>query len=119
MLEVTANAQNRLQEVIERSGGAETLVRISAVRGPHGCVHGWRLGLEDDASPNDTTFEAGTVRMLVEAELVEPLTGAVVDYREGATGIGFTIETPAAAGHGHGHGTGHGGCAHGDGHGHG
>jgi iron-sulfur cluster assembly accessory protein len=118
LLEVTGDARRKLREVIERSGHAETLVRIAAVRGPHGCIHGWRLALEDEAGPEDTTFETGDVKVLVEAELTEPLEGAVVDYREDASQIGFTIQAPAAAtGHGHGHGHGHGGCAHGDGHG--
>jgi iron-sulfur cluster assembly accessory protein len=118
LLEVTADAQRKLQEVIERSGQPEALVRIAAVRGPHGCIHGWRLGLEGDARPEDTTVRTGDVSVLVDAELTEALEGAVVDYREDASHIGFTIEAPAAAS-GHGHAHGNGGCAHGHGHGHG
>lgn len=114
MFEITSEAQLKLQEVIGRSGQSDTLVRIAAVRGPHGCIHGWRLALVDEAGPDDKTVQAGDVRVLVDAELTETLEGAVVDYREDASHIGFTIEAPAASmGHGHGHGQG--GCAHGHG----
>ena len=112
-LEITTGARQKLREVIERSGRPDTLVRIAAVRGPHGCIHGWRLALENEASPEDTTVPAGDVKVLVDAELTETLEGAVVDYREDASQIGFTIDAPAASmGHGHGRGNGRGGCGH-------
>ncbi len=64
------------------------------VRGPHGCVHGWRLAIEGMKEPEDTVVRAGDVRILVEPDLVEILDGASIDYREDAMGIGFVIEAP-------------------------
>jgi len=108
LIEITSDAQRKLQEVIDRTGQSDTLVRVAAVRGPHGCIHGWRLALEEHAGPKDTVVRAGEVKVLVDVELTETLRGAVVDYREDANSIGFTINAPSASvGHEHG------GCGHG------
>ncbi|MBI2166014.1 MAG: hypothetical protein HYU29_06380 [Chloroflexi bacterium] len=96
MLTVTHEAQEKLKEVLESRGLAEGMVRVDAVRGPHGCVHGWKLALEETTGPEDVVISAGPMRMLAEPELVELLDGASVDYREDATGIGFVIEVPGA-----------------------
>ncbi len=111
MVSVSESAELKLNELIGADGGA---VRVAVIRGPHGCVHGWQLAVEEQQSPDDIVVPAGEVRVLIEPELGDLLEGASIDYREDATGIGFTIDAPQAA-HGHGHGQGHGGggCHHG------
>lgn len=109
MVSITPRAQEKLKEVLDSNGSPEASVRVAVVRGPHGCVHGWRLAVEDMADPEDTIVEVGTVRVLVEPELVEILDGASIDYREDAMSIGFTIEAPNTPPPMHEHG---GGCHH-------
>lgn len=94
MVSVTSRAQEKLKEVLVSNGSPEVSVRIAVVRGPHGCVHGWRLAIEKAKAPEDTVVHAGNMRILVEPELMEILAGASIDYREDALGIGFTIEAP-------------------------
>ena len=94
MVSLSSRAQEKLRDVLESSGSPEASVRIGVVRGPHGCVHGWNLAIDQGAGPEDTVVEAGDVRLLVEPELVAILDGASVDYREDAMGIGFTIDVP-------------------------
>jgi iron-sulfur cluster assembly protein len=114
VVSVTTRAQEKLKEVLQANGSAESLVRVAVIRGPHGCVHGWKLVIEGESTPGDTMVEAGDVRIVVEEELGSVLDGASIDYREDASGIGFIVHTPNAAEHGHGHGHGHGGggCQH-------
>lgn len=94
MVSVTFRAQEKLKEVLDSNGSPKASIRIAVVRGPHGCVHGWKLAVESQADPEDTIVEAGPVHILVEQELVEILDGATIDYREDSMGIGFTIEAP-------------------------
>ena len=94
MISVTPKAQGKLKNVLDSNGSPKASVRIAAMLGPHGCVHGWRLAIENLVAPADTIVKAGSVRLLMESDLVEDLDGATIDYREDALGIGFTIEAP-------------------------
>ncbi len=94
MVAVTARAQEKLKAVLDAKSMSEALVRVGVVRGPHGCIHGWNLAIEDLAKPNDTIVASGPVRLAVDPELVEILDGASIDYREDSLGIGFVIEAP-------------------------
>ncbi|MBI4338256.1 MAG: iron-sulfur cluster assembly accessory protein [Chloroflexi bacterium] len=109
MLALTPKAQEKLHAVLDSNGLPNASVRIAAVLGPHGCVHGWKLALEDAPAPQDTVVQAGGVRLLVEPDLAEALEGALIDYREDGLGIGFTIEAPNTPPPMHQHG---GGCHH-------
>jgi len=86
---------------------AEPHVRVSVVHGPHGCVHGWSLGLEEDQGPGDQMLAFGSVRLLVGDDLAEALDGATIDYRMDESAIGFTIDAPGSQSN-HDHG----GCGH-------
>lgn len=108
MVSVTTRAQDKLREVLDSSGLPDASVRVAVVRGPHGCVHGWKLAVALEEL-GDAVFQAGDVRILVEPELAEILDGASIDYREDAREIGFTIEAPNTPAPMHDHG---GGCRH-------
>ena len=94
MVTVTPKAREKLEEVLNSQGSSEASVRVAVVRGPHGCVHGWTLAIEDKVDPGDTVVQVGEVRILVGLDLVDILDGASIDYREDAVGIGFTVEAP-------------------------
>jgi iron-sulfur cluster assembly protein len=105
MISLTTEAQEKLASIIGTQEGTEPAVRVSVVRGPHGCVHGWNLGIENDQQPDDTVLAFGRLRLLIEPELIDVLDGAQIDYQENRSAIGFTIDAPNSQGHG-----GHGGC---------
>lgn len=107
MITITPEAQQKLSDVVESQDTASG-VRVAVVRGPHGCVHGWRLELENSQRSEDLVFTYGALKLMVESELVEELHDATIDYREDGTVIGFEIDVPeSGAGGSHG---GHGGC---------
>ncbi|GMQ84723.1 MAG: iron-sulfur cluster assembly accessory protein [Acidimicrobiia bacterium] len=107
MISLTTEAQEKLASIVGTDNGTESAVRVSVIRGPHGCVHGWNLGIEDEQNPDDTVLEFDGLRLLVEPDLTEALEGAKIDYTENSSAIGFTIDAPNSQGHG---GNEHGGC---------
>lgn len=108
MLELTDVATRKLTEVLESSGNPDSPVRIEAVRGQHGCIHGWKLGISGEPEAGDLVDKIGTLRVVVDSDLSDALDGAVVDYKEDQDGIGFVIEAPNKPPPKHGHG----GCNH-------
>lgn len=109
MIAITPRAQEKLNDIIASQETASG-VRVSVVRGPHGCVHGWSLEIENERRSDDRIFTYGELEVMVEPELVEALADAAIDYREDATGIGFRIDVPDAVGAGGHGGHGDGGC---------
>jgi iron-sulfur cluster assembly accessory protein len=107
MISVTAEAQRKLEEVLEARGSVAAPIRVGVVRGPHGCVHGWRLGIDESPRSEDIVLTFGPVQLLIEPSLSDTLEGAVIDYREDATGIGFTIDAPNTPQREHDGGCGH------------
>ena len=108
MITITPEAQDKLNDIIA-SRDAASGVRVSVVRGPHGCVHGWSLEIEDDRRADDVVVTFGELDLMIEPELIGTLEDAAIDYREDGSGIGFKIDVPTASGAGR-HGGGHGGC---------
>jgi Fe-S cluster assembly iron-binding protein IscA len=106
MITVTPAAQDKLLEILDSEEANDSAVRVSVVRGPHGCVHGWSLGIANDAGPEDVIESFGKLNVIAESALEEALTGASIDYREDANGIGFIIDAPNGSGHGSGGGCG-------------
>lgn len=94
MISMTTAAQEKLEQVVATESSTVRLVRVAVVRGPHGCIHGWRLGIEDSAQPDDVELGFGRLGVLIESDLIDTLEGATIDYREDGGAIGFTIETP-------------------------
>ncbi len=106
MLTLTTEAQAQLTDIIDSTDITDARVRVSVVRGPHGCVHGWSLGLEEEEHPDDLVLTFGTLRLLVEHDLEEALEGATIDYRLDVNAIGFTIDAPGSQSNGGGGGCG-------------
>lgn len=104
MLSLTTEAEDKLKGIIDSTDMTNPHIRVSVVRGPHGCVHGWSLGLEEDREPDDLVLPFGSLRLLVEHDLAGALDSATIDYRVDANAIGFTIDAPGSQDHG--------GCGH-------
>lgn len=96
MIAVTPAAQDKLTEILDAQTVAANQVRVSVVRGPHGCVHGWSLAIEEELRPDDVVYAVGNLQVVVEPDLTEALDGATIDYREDNAAIGFTIDAPTA-----------------------
>lgn len=109
MVTVSATAQQKLREVLVSQSSQGATVRVGVVRGPHGCIHGWKLSIEQAGSPDDIVFRQGDLRLVADPDLEDALAGASIDYREDALGIGFTINAPNAPPPMHEHGR---GCQH-------
>ncbi len=100
MIQLTESAQDKLTEIINTQVTPHNHIRVSDVRGPHGCIHGWVLSLDHDPSPNDIVATCGNVPIVIAPDLVERLHGATIDYREdGNRALGFTIDTPEPRDH--------------------
>ena len=106
MISITPEAQQKLSDIVESQATAVG-VRVSAVRGPHGCIHGWELGLDDRERPDDVVVVQGDLQILVDSGLAGDLRDAKIDYSEDGSVIGFSVEAPKGAPAGA-----HGGCSH-------
>lgn len=82
-------------ELMQDGSGSDLALRIS-VRG--GGCSGFRYDFSFDETPgaDDTLFEQGGVRLLVDAASASQLAGAHIDYQEGSQGSGFVIHNPNA-----------------------
>ena len=70
------------------------MLRVSAVRGPHGCIHGWQLAIEHESRDSDVAVTKGELDILIDPTVAPMLTGATIDYREDTGGLGFVISPP-------------------------
>jgi Fe-S cluster assembly iron-binding protein IscA len=107
MITITTRARDELEEILASAPSPGSAVRVEVVRGPHGCVHGWRLGIDETERAEDLVVRDGDLRLLVDPGIGSLLEGALLDYREDASAIGFVIDAPGA---GHDHERGH--CSH-------
>ena len=118
MLEVTSPALEKLKEVIEDQGDAETGLRVIAMPSGNGSVQ-YMMTAEKDTQQDDIVLEVQGLRFLMDADSVPFLDEATIDYVEELTKVGFVINNPNfASGGGCGSGScgcGNGGCGCGSG----
>jgi iron-sulfur cluster assembly protein len=96
MLDVTENAVNQLRALLrEREDAADKGLRVQIAKG--GCSGlQYEMAL-DSAKPGDAVTQRDGVAFFVDPESADYLRGAVLDYKDGLTGTGFTITNPNAA----------------------
>ncbi len=93
-LRVTERAFARLAEIAEGSGEAKAL-RVAVLGG--GCSgFSYEFALEDAPADGDTVIEHDGQRVLVDAESLPFLAGAVVDFKDELIGARFAVENPNA-----------------------
>jgi iron-sulfur cluster assembly protein len=90
MLRLTDKAIEAVRDVCAIDQG----LRITATRGCSGLSYG--MGLEGEASDGDHVLDMGGLKVFVDPASALWLTGAVVDFAEGAQGPGFVFENPNA-----------------------
>lgn len=94
-LTVTANAAQKVRELIEQEDNPELKLRIFIQGG--GCS-GFQYGFtfDDTANDDDTRIEKDGVTLLIDPLSFQYLVGAEIDYQEGLQGAQFVLKNPNA-----------------------
>jgi iron-sulfur cluster assembly protein len=94
MIHVTDSAFQHLQTLVNERGEPGKGLRIYVESG--GCA-GMQYGMTLDAEQEgDEAFERDGIKVLVDAESLQFLRGATVDYSDDLAGEGFRIHNPNA-----------------------
>ena len=104
ILEITPQAAEQLEKVLNEQGQEGSMLRVMVSPGPNGGVQ-YMLGAEKEAKEDDLVIETETVRVIVDAESAPLIEGAQIDYVDGLMRSGFVISNPNFQGGGGG------GCA--------
>ena len=93
---LTETAAGKLKNLLETEAQDDQGLRIRVV--PGGCS-GYSYDMVfDSAGESDHTFESHGLKLLVDKESLELLTGAEIDFQESFGSSGFTIKNPNASG---------------------
>ena len=107
MITVSDTAASKAKAVLEQRGRTDGALRIFVAGG--GCSGPqFGMALADTPDADDTEFQFGGVRFLVDSQSAPFLDGAQVDYVDDVIRSGFTIVNPNAQSSGGGCG---GGCS--------
>ncbi len=96
MIEVTEPASQRIRELLEKEGKAETHgLRLKVVGG--GCSGlRYELAFDDQVGEADTEIELGGVRFIVDEKSALYLTGTTLDFVDTLQESGFKMSNPNA-----------------------
>ena len=95
MITLTDSATAKVGELITAEGEEDLALRV-AVR-PGGCSgFSYEMFFDTDVSDDDVQTAYGNVRVVVDASSAQLLTGATLDYKDGLTDAGFSIDNPNA-----------------------
>jgi iron-sulfur cluster assembly accessory protein len=93
---LTDMAASKVAELMEQEGNPELALRV-AVR-PGGCSgFSYEMFFDTDVADDDLTSEFGPVRVVVDPASASLLQGAVLDFKDGLQGAGFSINNPNAS----------------------
>ena len=95
MITVTDSAATKVKSLIEAEGDTALALRV-AVR-PGGCSgFSYEMFFDGDIAADDVATEVSGVRVVVDPASADLLKGAVLDFKDGLQGAGFSIENPNA-----------------------
>ena len=95
MIALTDNAASKVAELIQAEGDENLALRV-AVR-PGGCSgFSYEMFFDTDVAADDVTTETAGVRVVVDPSSAQLLTGATLDYKDGLSQAGFSIDNPNA-----------------------
>ena len=97
MITLTEKAVQKVQTLQQQEGKVGYALRLKVVGG--GCS-GYSYGLDFDqkSAPDDAVFEDQGVKILVDPKSLSMIDNCQVDWADGMTGAGFTIQNPNAKG---------------------
>lgn len=85
------------QEVANSNMSPKAVLRLMVVGG--GCSgFSYRMGFDENVTPEDRIEEIGGVKVAVDQKSYLYLSGTEVDYQDGLSGRGFVFHNPNASG---------------------
>ncbi|MBC8194556.1 MAG: iron-sulfur cluster assembly accessory protein [Acidimicrobiia bacterium] len=95
MIALTDTATTKVGELIAAEEEAGMVLRVT-VR-PGGCSgNSYEMYFDSETSGDDVEAVFGDVRVVVDPSSAELLVGATLDYKDGLTDAGFSIDNPSA-----------------------
>jgi iron-sulfur cluster insertion protein len=95
-ISLSDDAAAKVAELLEQEGNPELALRV-AVR-PGGCSgFSYEMFFDTDMAEDDMISTFGAVRVVVDPSSASLLQGAVLDYKDGLQGAGFSINNPNAS----------------------
>ncbi len=95
MLTVTANAADKVKDLLEDEGEPNLALRVS-VR-PGGCAgFSYEMFFDTEMASDDMSVDFGGIKVVVDPTSAKLLEGAVLDYKDGLQASGFSINNPNA-----------------------
>ncbi len=96
MITLTDDASKKVKELIEAEGDTSLALRV-AVR-PGGCSgFSYEMFFDSDVADDDMAQSFGEVKVVVDPASAQLLTGATLDYKDGLSQAGFSINNPNAS----------------------
>ncbi|MEZ5231233.1 MAG: iron-sulfur cluster insertion protein ErpA [Acidimicrobiales bacterium] len=96
MITLTDTATKKVKELIDAEGVDELALRV-AVR-PGGCSgFSYEMFFDTDIADDDMATMFGEVKVVVDPASAQLLTGATLDYKDGLSQAGFSINNPNAS----------------------
>ncbi len=96
MIALTDQASDKVKELLDQEGDESLALRV-AVR-PGGCSgFSYEMFFDGERTDDDITKTYGVgVHVVVDPTSAQLLTGATLDYKDGLTQAGFSIDNPNA-----------------------
>ena len=96
MIALTDAAASKVKDLIEAEGEEAELALRVAVR-PGGCSgFSYEMFFDSEIETDDLTIEQAGVKVVVDPSSAQLLEGATLDYKDGLTQAGFSINNPNA-----------------------
>ncbi|MGI9667655.1 MAG: HesB/IscA family protein [Acidimicrobiia bacterium] len=96
---LTTSAAAKVKEIVAAEEGADEMaLRLGVKRS--GCSgYAYDMFFDSAIDPSDIVSETDGVKVIVDAESLSMVTGAVVDFKDdGLSGAGFSIDNPNVSG---------------------
>lgn len=96
MITLTDAAASKVKQLIVAENDDSLGLRVEV--GPGGCSgFSYNMFFDSEVSAEDITVDQGGVKVIVDAQSAEKLTGATLDYKDGLEESGFSISNPSAS----------------------
>jgi len=97
MFTVTTKATEEIKKLLSEENIPNAVLRVRVV--PGGCSgFSYEMGFDDETEVSDKLFENEGVKVAIDELSLPYLEGAILDYKDGLNGTGFSINNPNAKG---------------------
>lgn len=97
MFTVTTKAAEEIKKLLSGENIPNAVLRVRVV--PGGCSgFSYEMGFDDETEDSDKLFENEGVKVAIDELSIPYLEGAILDYKDGLNGTGFSINNPNAKG---------------------